>query len=894
MKKNRLFTALISAVLSLSMIFPLTACEDTELKASDISFFSVYNTYKVKRDEMPAENEILSAEHLEISMVQGEYEILQLIMNSSKDVNYYNATISDLVNTKNSNIVYKKENVTVAKQEYMYIGSIANTWPDSYSAGYYPDALIPMTAVINFGENHFKANENQGLTFQFSTRPELVNDIPVLKDGITEEQAKTMSDQEKYIYNPAGTYVGTITLDFKTFTRQIPVTLTINDATVSETVHTKSSWGMRTYKYNAELDWTQNASDIWNASLIKYRHSNGRTWAEQQGSLASRENKFKVTRPLLKRERMGNWVWSVTSGNFNNNFPEDQAWHDLYPDIKTTACFATKDSMEQLDYWVLASIEDNFNYIEKITPLVTICDEPAAHNRFFEVKASALSYFKMLDVYSGYVESGTGVDFYGNNRSEIFTNYDGTAEEAEAFKAELVDSIRTLCWPVTQNYLESYAPYIKTWCPTTKHYATASQRALYANDLERWWYAWVHDIEGNLVPERALGWMQAEYDVIGQLDWSADAFYDSKNGGKMIDDFFTTNYLRSNYGNGDGYYFYPAGQYELDELIPSFRMQARLDAFEEYELFYNLKQIYAQISEEIGIEIDPTGVIAGLGANIYNGTTAIQDCKNFEMTRRALINLSKCTESEARLCITDVQNNGYGKMIYTIYLKANADNSPRQLKNNGEIVQPKGAMVGGGYLYDVVIDRTYSADNDLLLEFEAGGETLTYSQGVGGKVTIVEAEQIGANSFKDGTAPVEADLVGTVEKLEAETGTNDIEIIIYGEESEDESVTIFVESAAMNNLFSTSVAEMTFHFYNPTNDVIKITSIGQVKGQTLWISMFNATLQPGYNAIVVNTKGNDWNKKPLLKMRWTFTNSDDSPMFTNNTIYLKDIIVYEI
>ncbi len=900
MKKNRFFTALISAVLSLAMIFPLVGCGDNELKLDDIFFYTVYNTYKVKRDEMPADKEILNADALEITMVQGEYEILQLIMNSKKDVNWYNATISDLVNVENSNIVYKKENVTIAKQEYMYIGSIGTKYTTAlwqgYTPGYYPDALIPMNAVINYGENHFKAGDNQGLTFQFSTRPELENDIPVLKDGITEEQAETMSDQEKYTYNPTGTYVGTITVDFKTFTKEIPVTLNISDATVSETVHTKSAFGSRTTKFNAELDYTQDAADLWNASIIKYRHMTGRIWAEQQGSQASTDNKIAIARELLLRDRVNNWPWSMTNGNFENNFPEDEEWHAQWPELNGVACFATTNSMNQMDDWIQNCIKDDFNFFWKITISVSIIDEPASHNRFMETKASGVSLAKMLEEYSSYIENETGTDFRGNERSSFKTQYETLhpGKSWETFKADLVEAIRCLQMPVTQNWLEAYAPYVHCWCPTIPHYASAGQREDYANDYERWWYAWVHDVEGCLVPERALGWMQAEYDVIGQLDWSIDSFYDKYNDGKMIDDFFTTMYLRSSYGNGDGYYFYPAAQYELDELIPSFRMQARVDAFEEFELFYNLKQIYAQIAKDTGLEIDPTGVISGLGANIYNGTTAVVDCGNFERTRRALINLSKCTESEARMCIVSVEDNGFGKMIYTIYLKANSDNTARTLKNNGQIVQPKGTMTGGGYLYEVVVDRTQSADNNIALEFEAGGETMIYSQGVGGKISIVEAQDIGANSFLDGTAFVEAELVGTIEKLEAEVGTHDIKIDIYGSQADADYVSIFVNSVKLNALFDSKVSQMVAHFYNPTNKVIKISALGELKNQVIWKSLFDAELQPGYNSITINTKGNDWAKNPLLKMRWTFTNEDGSPMETDETIYLKDIVVYEL
>ena len=83
MKKKKILTTLMSAVLSLSMLFPLIGCNNGKLSEKDFYFFSVYNTYKVKRDEMPADREILPADRLEITMVQGEYELLQLIVKPS-------------------------------------------------------------------------------------------------------------------------------------------------------------------------------------------------------------------------------------------------------------------------------------------------------------------------------------------------------------------------------------------------------------------------------------------------------------------------------------------------------------------------------------------------------------------------------------------------------------------------------------------------------------------------------------------------------------------------------------------------------------------------------------------------------------------------------------------
>ncbi len=903
MKKSKIFTALVSVALSLTMLFPLVGCGEKELTASDISYFTTWSTYKVKQDEMPPEKEILSAESLEITMVQGEYEILQLIMNSKKDVDWFNASISDLVNVENPNIVYKSENVTVAKQSYLYIGQMgarAIVWADhGYTAGFYPDALIPMNAVLNFDLNNFKAGDNQGLTFQFSTRPELdENDDAILKEGITEEQAKTLTDSQKYTYNPVGTYVGTITLDFKTFTKQIPVTLNIADATVSEKSTATASFGCRNNKFNAELDYTQRASDLWNRAMLKYRYTACRMWTETGSGQQQRDLKISVFRDVLSHERAATVNTQGSVGVFDNNYPDDEEWHAKYSDLKgIQATCLTSHYQTEFDDWVRFSIEDNENYFSR---LILDCapDEPAANGKFLETKAAAVSVDKLIEEYVKILESNEGTDFRGNLRSNYKIEYETKHPESgkswETFKQEMIESIKVLQMPVATAWSESYARYVKCFSPTYGNYASEGQRAKYKDNYLQWWYAFVHDIEGNSLPERMLGWMQAEYNVRAQSDWSVDYFADKETGGKMIDDFYFSYYTRTNYGSGDGWYFYPAAQLELDELVPTFRIQAKVDAMEEYELFYSLKQTYAEIAEELGIEIDPTDVISGLGKNIYNGITCVMDCGNFEATRLALINLIKCTQSEAKMCIVSVDDNGFGKVKYQIYLKANADNTARTLKNNGEIVQPNGAMVGGGYLYDIVIDRTQSAENDIELEFEAGGETLVYSQGVGGKVTIVEAEEItaGSNSiFKDGAAEVDYDLVGTIEKLEAEQGTQDIEINVYGADADD-YVNIKVQSPKINSLFNAKTISMTFHFYNPSDKAFNITALGVMSGKNDAKELFKATIQPGYNSIEVNTKGNDWNKYPLQHMIWKFE-EDGSEMYRNVTFYFKDIVVYE-
>ena len=979
-KQNKITTKLLSLALSCTLIFGLVGCKEDEnaFDVNSVDFFTCYNTYKVKKDQMPSEKEKLSIDEWYLPMSQGEYEMTTLAMNSPVDVDYYNVSVkNDFTMVGDSSVKFSKDNFSIYKQEYMYVGSRPTLKDDEYSPGFFPDAMIPMHAIIAYEQNNFKANENQGITVQVSTRPLLdENDNPIVVDeykNLTETELALIPDADKYYYNEAGVYEGYVTVEFgnpkdgDVISKDFKLTIEIFPATVSETSHVKIDLHGRTTMYNPELNYTQEARDAWSFGFIKYRNNLGRPWCEQQGSESSYRNMVETTTNVLRGVRSNNITIGLSTGTFGVNYFWDYALHGnpvktenadkayaikyqkdpvsgdyildgsgkkipetttadyfyLDKDGKTSTslnssrmkydstgtashlnsvtCFSVSLAWQNFDRYVQKCIDDNYNYFNKLNFAVSVIDEPAVHNRFPETQAVGFLFDRMMEDYADVLETGellVGAE-YNWYRPKTF-DWTGKEDLRQAIIKEFrmdmdpngpvslakdpvtgenYRGYRGLKLIVTQDYLKDWDPYIDTWCPTRGHYASSAERSNYANQDERYWYGFNYGIDWTLLEPRMTWWQAAEYQVPGYLSWSCDSFYDTKRGGIMIDEFFKTNYYRSaeNYGAGDAYFMYPGAQYELDEPIPSIRMQAMCDGIEEYELFYNIRNKYEEISNKIGVDFTAQDLISGLGANIYNGVTAKENTKLFYEARLALLNLAECTESSAEMCIASVKDDGYGNVTYKIYLK-NTNGERTILTNNGQAVNVFEPAGSDGYMYTINVNKRDNLPNEINIAFNCDGRTYSYSQGSGDDVEIVNAETIGASSFVKGGGTVTpyASLKDTNSTDNGYSSlydgdTKDILLDIYCAENNVSEVSFCVQSNAVKSLFNNAYSALTINVYNPNNFDISIESLAKgERPNSSMIKMFSVDLKANdYTQIVINLATTDWEKNPFKYMWWT-------------------------
>lgn len=909
----------------------LSACKKKEENNTEVELWTTYNTQKILKDGKEYDD-VKFEPAISLTMAQGEYEGTQLIMTPETDVAWYNASISDLTNVETGE-VYSKDRVNIYKQEYMYIASITQA-VDGNKPGYYPDALIPLHAVVAYEENKIAAGDNQGLYFRFSTRPELdENGLAVVKNENEKEDAK------RYSYVSSGTYTGTVTLDFKTHTQSVPVTLKIIDATVSETSHAKTRFGTWDDGLMVNMNWTQEGVEQWNDALLEYRIS---------GTNALNDNVYseKVQQPLvdaiwerINNPRCSSWgisparssydanfIYSEESGKTTDNLavftpeeyleifsldnpfyvqsfktPEEAAEHRskfVYedgdgneyaydPSLEGVNAFYVTSIYRTLWLYIQKCLENNVNLLDKLHYGISHIDEAWRHNGHDATRACTTLYKAALITLAEMLtaEEDPTYKVWSKDVTLKFS-------ESTVSKEEILQSILRFKLVFTGEYAENYQGLIETWCPTSNFYGSEYAREnYYGQQEEKWWYP-MDDapgisptIETSQLYTRVAGWMMADYDITGLLYWGINCFYDRNEGNAPIDDYFTTNYLRTSGSNGNGYFLYPGAQYELDEMIPSLRLEAVRDGLEEWELFYNIKNTYSKISNQIDLDFDASKIIESLGTTLYAQDKIINDNEAFVAARTSLLLLASCAESSANMCIVDYNDDSYGTQNYKIYV-----NEGVSVSNNGEALTNVYQTVEGvGKVYSVDIPLT-QASNSLHLSYTCDGATYEYAQNLGGSVQKYSVgSDIAASDFAE-TSDVSFSAT-LVSEIEGESGEAiKLSIGASNETALDDKIQYFKFA---NGCFKTDLQtakKMIIHLYNAQAEELPISVYCKQQGVMKLRKLIDTTLPSGETQLVLTMPSIDWEKNYIDY--FDFCVGEGATAETAKTLYVKDVVIY--
>ncbi|MBQ4268966.1 MAG: hypothetical protein IJB97_04885, partial [Clostridia bacterium] len=454
---------------------------------SDVEIWSTPATEKILQGQLTGYDAVTGGAAVDVLAARGEYEGAQLILTSEeKPVDGIDLTASDLSLVGVGTVKFPKENIEVFFEKYLDVTKIydANGAP----IGKYPDALVPMQSIVDCGENVMKAGTNQGLYVRFN----------VPKD------------------QPSGTYTGALQLSFGGVKKSVPVTLEVANLTVSEETHSRSLF-ISEWQYRlGELDSTQAMLEKYVAAGLEYRISPSGVVIDDSYSdegiqyYVDTAAKYMVdpkcthvALPLLHKSQT-----RVIDGK------------------SITANAVDGATMAKvLNAFIEKSLEDGFDYVKKLgTHLV---DEPQLNKALDRTKLTTTIFKETL----------TAVADELQQRS---------VDDVE-FRDTLVESVRNIRAIITASYDDDYVGYIDTWCPTVDYYDTAAQRAQYADQEEKWWYTCIsprapfptYHIEDTLLSARTMGWMQAEYDVVGNLFWATNV-YANYDGSKYvhIEDFF--------------------------------------------------------------------------------------------------------------------------------------------------------------------------------------------------------------------------------------------------------------------------------------------------------------------------------------------------------------------
>ncbi len=704
---------------------PDSASQDTEVNGAPAEVWYAPGTQKIRPDVEAEEYAAVWMDELQVRTGRSEYESAQIIMSALRDIKSYDLGVSDLTLKEDPSVTYSAENIEVFNQRYITVTKVMESSPLS-TPGLYPDALVPFEAAKSYEENTAEKGSNQGIWVTF--------------------------------YAPkgqqAGEYTGTFTLDMDGYRQEIPVSLKIWDIDFAENYTAKScfliDWTSFSY---AELDSSQDMYDAYAKALLEYR---------------------------LQPELLMN--------DFLKSDTEDMAYYaakalELAQDSRCNVVFMPFETdngrgdtylvKESTKNWIRSFVEASFgsfgtekqlNLVEKTMTYFTFIDEPTMNPYLIPRVNQA-----MID--------------YSTLRTEVKEEYqkeleetEGLSEEEYQFRQEVINSIEGIRNILTGPH-DSRMEGVEVYCPQVDLYDSAQNRAEYAGDVERWWYTAVgprypyptyHIDDTNLLSARLLSWMQADYDVVGNLYWATNIYC-----AYITEEFlenpyeYAMRYTEAGGSNGDGFLFYPGKRYGVDGPIGSIRLQAIRDGLEEYETLKGIENIYNNIDNALNngnnsahASVSFEDVYARMSENLYSGTSVYTTQAYFDAARELLGNLAELASLGGAVSSINLQD---GKAVIQLVLP---DGYTVSYEASNERIREEDTPAEGYTLYTFtqplaetrnvfecsVSDGAKTIDLNLYL----GGAIHTYateelmegtSVGVRQMAQLTEADRVAANTL---------------------------------------------------------------------------------------------------------------------------------------------------
>lgn len=792
---------------------------------ADAEVWGAPATEKVLQDVHGIYDSFKTEARINVTAAKGEYESQHIIITADEKDLVYDVQISALASADGKS--FPVSNIDVFHEKYIEVRS--NFEGNGMPVGMYPDALLPFETAKEYGENVVKAGENQGIYFRFNV------DI----------------EQE------AGTYTGSFRLSIGGESMNIPVTLTVADLEVSETNHAKSIFLNQWSFYKGELDSSQAMLNKYTEALFEYRLNPDVIVTDTNHKDEDIEYYTELAYQYMQNPRCANITIPYETTSVDGQQCIDPVIFDKY-----LTAFAEK------------SFETGFNMLEKSVCYIGLIDEPDINGLLDRTAVVTRVYDEQIKETADRLEADNSI----------------TASN----KAEVIASLRDVRNVVTCAYSDAYAPYVETWCPQYQHYDSEAQRANYADQEEKWWYGCIsprapyptYHMEDTLLSARALGWMMAEYDVVGNLFWATD-IYAAYNGSKYeeIEDYYGGSASRFPNVNGDGYLFYPGKQYGIDGPVGSLRLEAIRDGLEEYELLYAMKQTYGDVSDRISADDSSLAFTAdrmmeSLTELVYDGTRVSTTSANFQSSRDALLQLATLSQSEAEFCVIDYGDDGYGTKNYRFYAADGA-----VVKNNGtEIASSQNVEGGKIYTLDIPLEN---AQNMLAISVEVGGNTYYYEQNLGGKVSANLADSTTASEFTgSGVTPVyslvdassvDSALTGKFVKLDVPSAASDV-------------AQSFSVSGSLLTGVDETASSVIFHIYYDGEDAPAFMIAAKHENQRVLVEMANVTLQKGMNTISVSLTSKSWGTLGAIEyVNFYLGGVTGEPA---RIIYIADTVVY--
>lgn len=728
------------------------------------------------------------AEKIALRAAAGEYESVQLVVSSNGGEVTYDAEVSDLANGEEK---ISAENIQIYVAKYL---NITQNYEDNGAPlGFYPDAMLPISVSVEYKENVVANGNNQSLYVMFK--------IP-------------------YEQKP-GVYTGTLTLKLNGKDLVLPISLEVAAVSVSQEVNSRSLFSNGWNMASGELDSTQEMLNKYNAALLDYR----------------------LAPDVLMVD--------------NRHNDEDIAY---YTELAYTYLSDPRCSNISIPYRVTTGDNGYRTFDEELMGkyIMSFVDKSVKEN--FDMLAKCIVYFGGIidefDQFGSTEHAGYVMDRFTKTVTTLSETVSGMNIH-EPLKSSLVNSIRNIRHIATSNYMDSLGDKEVIWCPLVQNCTLESQRDHYKDYPERWWYTCIqprapypsYHIEDTLLSARLLGWMQAHYNVRGNLFWATNVYaqYDYNIPAyKFIDDYYQYP-TRFPQVNGDGYLFYPGKQYGIDGPVASLRLFGIRDGLEEYEIIRALKNRYTELGNVAGIAMNTEAAVRLLTDSLYTGTLVTADDEKFASARENLLDLAELAMSDAGVCIYDYVDNEYGQITYRIFVK---DGHELNVNGASSITSEK---VAGGKTYAVTVDLISGATG-LDMSVNVEGNILSFRHSVGSGAAITSAEKL-VSSIADGDSrtnvtladlPMESGITGKAVKIDMTATT-----------LTEQSFTINGELFASTDKNTKTVY---LHLYYDGEEPLVFSVFIKTENQQLYSELESVTLQRGINTVAISR---------FAKLNWT-------------------------
>ncbi len=814
---------------SLILLFVITFCGifvSCKDKSAKVSLWTIDATQKILQD-YEYDTSAMSTS-VSVSGAKNEYEGWQIILSSIGNVSSsYTITTNNLIAEDGS--VYSKNNISLFHQLYLEVS------PNEYYVedGYYPDPILPMETAIEYNENIIQAGKNQGIYVEFY--------IPLeQKTGVYTGSFKVKTAENEFI---------------------VPIKLQVWDYSVSEKTTAKSLFLTRTDYWNGEKDTTQEKYQAYIDTLLEYRLSANDLLLETNHNDACIEEFTELAYEYASNERC-----STISLPFKVVYTSQKYVYNG-EELSLGMIFDEEVCRKYIRALAKKSAETGVNILEKCVSYFTIIDEPQLNKTMHRVKYVSERFAVIKE------------EMY----SEILSNT--SLVEDKISRQELANSVKKISNIVTGYYDKDLDGVPIDYCPNPSEYHTQGMRDVFS-DNEKWWYCCIYPnnpyptyhIDDHLLGTRLLYWMAAEYNVVGNLNWSVSMY---NVGGEQPEDYY--KYAMHNWGrNGEGFLFYPGAKYNLDGPVASLRLQAYRDGIEEYEMMQALKTKYAEYG------LDFQSILSYLGSSLYSGTRWATTENTFYNTRENLATICEMalSSSDEAMMLSDMINEGRNFKCKVFALNNTSVKINGEDINNLSFVTKQ--QVANGTIYEVKIDKATFSSRTLTFSTSIKGQTKSIVVDLGGELTLYNASDF-ENAFE-----IYNDSKITFEKVTAEsTGYYDAGNLIKFTLSEDEfsdKYSVSMTAGFLSEL-SKNCKEMQLVFYVDTQVDYEISFLYEkgstVAGRPIFNLISAGRLNSGENTVKIsNLDSYNWTKyQGVSKVLLSFKAPDGT------SIYLKEIIL---